>query len=275
MSIEYQNLRQALSLKLKVTTLLDQEIVGFIYTFSSSNEVLVLITSNQASDNHHSSSSSSPPPPAPPLPPSVNQTNTYRIINTSFIKSIQVLNPPQSKKTIPKPPKNVNPVMESINVKDLEEFLREQIQTYNASTVESASNSTNEVKSHKGSSKTHKSGPPAQQSHAQQTSPIPQQHPQQHQQQNQHQQHRHQHSQKSIAIQLHDKLSAWFGSDNVTYGNQKRTEIIIHNDIKLVKPFTNTQKNVQVLNKQTKHLPALTRALKQFWDSIDNEKKGG
>ena len=58
MSFEYQTLDQTLALKLKVTTLLDQEIVGFIYTFSSSNEVLVLITSgtDQAKQDSRASS---------------------------------------------------------------------------------------------------------------------------------------------------------------------------------------------------------------------------
>lgn len=265
MSFQYQTLNQTLSLKLKVTTLLDQEIVGFIYTFSSSNEVLVLITSNNIDQVKHdssltSSSSSSPPPPA-------NQKNTYRIINTSFIKSIQVLNAPPLRKVIPKPNKSDRLVIEPINVDDLDQFLQEQIQTYKVSPVGIISTSiTKEPTSHHGSSKLHKSTPttqPTQQQHTQPTSPT-QNHP-----------HRHQHNQKSITSQLHDKLLAWFGNENVTYGNQKHTEIIIHNDIKLIKPFTNTQKNVQVLNKQTKHLPALNRALKQFWDGIDNEKKGG
>ena len=270
MSFEYQTLDQTLALKLKVTTLLDQEIVGFIYTFSSSNEVLVLITSgtdqakqdSRASSSSASSSSLSASTPPPPT----NQTNRYRIINTSFIKSIQVLN----RKIIPRPNKSNRLVFEPINIDDLNQFLQEQIQIYKASSVDITTNSTKGAALHSSSSQPHKSIPLAQaaqqQVHAQQQTPPAQQH--------QHQ-HRHQHNQKSIASQLHDKLLTWFGSENVIYGNQKHTELIIHNDIKLMKPFTNTQKNVQVLNKQTKHLPALTRALKQFWDGIDTEKKGG
>ncbi|KAG5419493.1 hypothetical protein I9W82_003260 [Candida metapsilosis] len=266
MPADFTNLYQALALKLKITTLLDQEIVGFIYTFSSSNEVLVLITSiNQTNDNHNSSpsssSSASSPPPIPPL----DQTNTYRIINTSFIKSIQVLNPPTSRAT--RSNKMDIPLIAPINVEDLDQFLQEQIEKYKPSPVEVIPKSTNDL------ALQHSKDTTSTTQSSQQSSPTQSHH--HHHHHNHHQQHRHQSNQKSISTQLHEKLSTWFGSENVTYGNQKHTEIIIHNDIKLIKPFTNTQKNIQVLNKQTKHLPALTRALKQFWDGIDSEKKGG
>ncbi|KAI5970176.1 hypothetical protein CANMA_000787 [Candida margitis] len=263
--MSFQTLDQAISLKLKVTTLLDQEITGSIYTFSSSNEVLVLITSNHERVNIKNDKDQD-------SPSSINQTATYRIINTSFIKSIQVLNPPL-KKVTSKSNKGDRLVIEPINVDDLEQFLQEQIGKYQAPPVDHDKSSTRESASQHGSSKTQKSTTQPNQAHPQQTSP-PTQHQNQHQHQHQHQ-HRHQHNQKPISSQLHDKLSAWFGTENVSFGNQKHSEIIVHNDIKLIKPFTNTQKNVQVLNKQTKHLPALNRALKQFWESIDNEKKGG
>ncbi|ODV77146.1 uncharacterized protein CANTADRAFT_23969 [Suhomyces tanzawaensis NRRL Y-17324] len=70
---------QAVNTKVKVTTLLDQTITGYIYTFSSSNEVLALKVLN------HEAKKANP------------KSDTYRIINTSFIKSIQVL-PPYPKK---------------------------------------------------------------------------------------------------------------------------------------------------------------------------------
>ncbi|RCK65567.1 Protein LSM12 [Candida viswanathii] len=73
--MSFQTLEQIINLKVRITNLLDQIIVGHIYTYSSSNEIIILKTT----DNKEGPS-------------------TFRIINTSFIKSIQVL-PPFGKKT--------------------------------------------------------------------------------------------------------------------------------------------------------------------------------
>ncbi|ABN64480.1 predicted protein [Scheffersomyces stipitis CBS 6054] len=68
---------QIVRLRAKITTLLDQSITGYVHSFSSSNQVIALRI------DHKGKKSST--------------GDTYRIINTAFIKSIQIL-PPFPKK---------------------------------------------------------------------------------------------------------------------------------------------------------------------------------
>lgn len=72
------NLDQIINLKVKVTTLLDQSITGTIYAYSPSNELLALKISGSGKNNV--------------------KPETFRFINTAFIKTIQVL-PPFPKKS--------------------------------------------------------------------------------------------------------------------------------------------------------------------------------
>ncbi|KAI3406555.2 hypothetical protein KGF56_000687 [Candida oxycetoniae] len=229
MSIHIKNFDQVLNLKIKVTTLLDQEMIGVIYTYSSSNEILVLKTSNLrvSKDNKQ-----------------VDPTSTYRVINTSIIKSIQVLPPFPSKKNNLKPYKRDEVSIKPINIQDLKKFVNNEILKLDG------------VEQPKKEQEKPISSLATEPRHIPQHNTTPG---------------------SSIASQLFEKLTTLYGVKNIKYGDQKRMEIIIHDEIKLIKPFTNTQKNIQFINdkQQSKHTQSLNRALKQFWLEIDNEKKGG
>ncbi|CAK9442285.1 uncharacterized protein LODBEIA_P60280 [Lodderomyces beijingensis] len=267
-----QNFDQALNLKIKVTTLLDQEISGIIYTFSSSNEILVLKTTNirQTKDKERDSTAAS--------------TSTYRVINTSFIKSIQVLSPHPQKKNKLKPYKSDDVSIKPISVADLKRFVDEEVLKYQNEPSEKKSAKTAEdskqqqQQSQALSKQAHAAAPvekPAPAAPAGSTGSTAPSSNRQSQSQAQAQP-----PASSTASLLLEKLQKLYGDSNVRYGhtNQKQTEIIIYDEIKITKPFTNTAKNVSFINpkqQQSKHSASLNRALKHFWLDIDNEKKGG
>lgn len=68
------SLDQAVNLKVKVTTLLDQPAVGYIYAYLPVHEILALRVASRRS-------------------PDAARPDSYRLINTAFIKTIQVLPP--------------------------------------------------------------------------------------------------------------------------------------------------------------------------------------
>lgn len=92
-------IEQVENLKVKVTTLLDQTMVGTIYSWSSSNKVLALKVSNGKS----------------------NEGNNFRLINTAFIKLLQVMQPSSKKQQIHSSKKNSE--LHYIPVKDIEDSL--------------------------------------------------------------------------------------------------------------------------------------------------------
>ena len=92
-------LEQVENLKVKVTTLLDQTMVGTIYSWSSSNKVLALKVSNGKS----------------------NEGSNFRLINTAFIKLLQVMQPFSKKQQIHSSKKNSE--LHYIPVKDIEDSL--------------------------------------------------------------------------------------------------------------------------------------------------------
>ncbi|RLV91173.1 hypothetical protein JA1_004046 [Spathaspora sp. JA1] len=108
------NLEQIINLKVKITTLLDQTIIGYIYSFSSSYEVLSLR-----------------------IP---EKKDIYRIINTSFIKSIQVLPPFPNKKSTSN--KYNNLVLNPIDINKLDEFLQSKIIEYKVEPVSVSTSSS-------------------------------------------------------------------------------------------------------------------------------------
>lgn len=287
-----QSFDQVFNLKIKITTLLDQEITGVIYTYSLSNEILVLKTSNLRTSKDKELTS---------------PHSTYRVINTSFIKSIMVLQPfPQKNKRNSKPYKGDDVQLNPINVEDLKKYLSEKIgkeihEQHEQGKQLNSSSSKNETSPALKTSQVQAQGQDQNQGLNQtQTQAQIQAQPQTQQQQHLHQQlasePRHinstsQHSKQTsptptptpdpnpnpIASQLYEKLIKLYGETNIKYGNPKHSEIIVHDEIKIHKPFTNTTKNIQVITrtKESKFLASLTRALKQFWLEVDNEKKGG
>lgn len=209
--MSFQNFEQIINLKVRITNLLDQIIIGQIYTYSSSNEVIILKTIDKKEG-----------------------PSTYRIINTSFIKSIQVL-PPFNKKNLSN--QKDNSVLPKITVDDLKKNLEFQISNYNPESV------TSQEAAKQGSSQSSQSS-----------------------------------GKSNIPTLLFNKLVKLYGEKNVRFnGNGKQNEIIVYEEIKIIKPFTNNKSNIQLMrdNGSKKHLDSVQRALKQFWLEIDNEKRGG
>lgn len=209
--MSFQNFEQIINLKVRITNLLDQIIIGQIYTYSSSNEVIILKTIDKKEG-----------------------PSTYRIINTSFIKSIQVL-PPFNKKNLSN--QKDNSVFPKITVDDLKKNLEFQISNYNPESV------TSQEAAKQGSSQSSQSS-----------------------------------GKSNIPTLLFNKLVKLYGEKNVRFnGNGKQNEIIVYEEIKIIKPFTNNKSNIQLMrdNGSKKHLDSVQRALKQFWLEIDNEKRGG
>lgn len=209
--MSFQNFEQIINLKVRITNLLDQIIIGQIYTYSSSNEVIILKTIDKKEG-----------------------PSTYRIINTSFIKSIQVL-PPFNKKNLSN--QKDNSAFPKITVDDLKKNLEFQISNYNPESV------TGQEAAKQGSSQSSQSS-----------------------------------GKSNIPNLLFNKLVKLYGEKNVRFnGNGKQNEIIVYEEIKIIKPFTNNKSNIQLMrdNGSKKHLDSVQRALKQFWLEIDNEKRGG
>ncbi|EGW30029.1 uncharacterized protein SPAPADRAFT_63648 [Spathaspora passalidarum NRRL Y-27907] len=223
------NFEQVINLKVKITTLLDQTITGYIYAFSSSNEVLSLrITSNETKKD-------------------TNKGDTYRIINTSFIKSMQVLPPFPNKKggsNLAKYSTN-NLTLHPIDVAKLDETIQQRIIDYKPSPVEP------------------NVSPPPQQQPAQRrqasTSPRTQSHNS---------------SPQPIAHRLYDKFVKLYGKDKVKYSHNQH-DIILFEEIKISKPFTLSKSNFHKFKQDSTHVDSVQRALKQFWLEVDNEKRGG
>lgn len=93
-------LEQVENLKVKVTTLLDQSMVGTIYSWSSSNKVLALKVSN--GNNNEKGSN-------------------FRLVNTAFIKLLQVMQPISKKQQTNSSKKNSE--LHYIPVQDIEDSL--------------------------------------------------------------------------------------------------------------------------------------------------------
>lgn len=113
------NIDQAVNLKVKVTTLLDQPTTGYIYAYSPVHEILTLRLTN----NYLKSSDS-------------DRKENYKFINTAFIKTIQVLAPfPKkisspngsnsgSKSPSPAPP---SPQLVQLSINELETSLNKAV----------------------------------------------------------------------------------------------------------------------------------------------------
>lgn len=107
------SLDQVINLKVKITNLLDESISGTIYAFSLKQKVLALKTT---------------PPPTGKSPPPL-QEDSFKIINTSFIKSISVLSLTSKKYMRPLDPAPVS----KIDIKSLELYLNKIIENANKS----------------------------------------------------------------------------------------------------------------------------------------------
>ncbi|KAG2736093.1 hypothetical protein G9P44_000183 [Scheffersomyces stipitis] len=215
---------QIVRLRAKITTLLDQSITGYVHSFSSSNQVIALRI------DHKGKKSST--------------GDTYRIINTAFIKSIQIL-PPFPKKAGNNSntsssttnsnnhnshnSHNQHTQAISVSIEDLETHLQECIANFKPN-QDLLANKENEP------------------SHHSRASPI--------------------------AIKLYEKFVKLYGPENIQWSGSDN--IVIFKEIKLSKPYTlGKSGNIHKLKDNCKHLDEVQRVLKQFWLEVDNEKRGG
>lgn len=263
------NFEQIINLKVKITTLLDQTIIGYIYTFSSSNEIIVIrITSNQLLTQKKQ-----------------NYTytgDTYRILNTAFIKSIQVL-PPFPKRTNTSAATNTssttfttnnglpnystnNLLLSPLSIKDFDREVQKLIANYNPQSIIPQSSPQPEQISNKVSPSSTSTTTSASKKS------LPNK-PHHHGYHHHHGNHHHHHS-NSIGNRLNEKLCKLYGKENVKYNNHNEFNLF-NNEIKLTKPFTLGKANIHKLKENASHLESIQRALKQFWLEIDLEKKGG
>ena len=208
--MSFQNFEQIINLKVRITNLLDQIIIGQIYTYSSSNEVIILKTIDKKKDH-------------PLIESSILHLSKAFKFYHHLIKNLSN--------------QKDNSAFPKITVDDLKKNLEFQISNYNPESV------TGQEAAKQGSSQSSQSS-----------------------------------GKSNIPTLLFNKLVKLYGEKNVRFnGNGKQNEIIVYEEIKIIKPFTNNKSNIQLMrdNGSKKHLDSVQRALKQFWLEIDNEKRGG
>ncbi|KAK6201207.1 uncharacterized protein RJT21DRAFT_33584 [Scheffersomyces amazonensis] len=264
MSMYFNSYDQVINLKVKITTLLDQNITGLIYTYSTSNNVLVLkITENSHNKNSHSNNNNNNNNENTTNDNNNNNNNNnkscYRIINTAYIKKIQVVS--SIKKNAQQlvqqhlqndPSKRDQIKIHPIAINDLENTIKEAISNHKIS----AHKSSNQVSGNTASSNVSPnsvahstSGSPTRERRASKTS--------------------------SIATKVYNKFVKKYGEENVTWSGGSHN-IIIFNEVKLTKPYTLGNKSIHKLSKSnSKHFEEIQDTLKEFWLEVDNEKRGG
>ncbi|KAG7660598.1 uncharacterized protein J8A68_005864 [[Candida] subhashii] len=250
------NFEQIINLKVKIITLLDQIIIGYIYTFTLSNEIIAIrITSNELKKQQ------------------IYTGDTYRILNTSFIKSIQVL-PPFPSKKVPSttgtttgnglPPYSTNNLLLTpLSINKFDKQLQKLIATYEKpqSNIIKASSSSPQTSTTTTTATASKKSPSSNKQHIIHHSLS---HP--------HHQYRFTNP-NTIAFRVYDRLAKVFGRENVELFKGDIT--LFDSEIKITPPYTLGKSNVHKLKPDSIHLDSLQLALKQFWLEIDQEKKGG
>ncbi|KAK6461632.1 hypothetical protein DFJ63DRAFT_186264 [Scheffersomyces coipomensis] len=259
MSMYFKHLEQIINLKVKIITLLDEAITGHVFAYSTSNEVLVLkITDvsdnkNTTANNHNTH----------------KKGETYRIINTAFIKNIQVIKKLNNQHVVPTPMAEDSLKLSPISISDLETSLQDSITSYKpedphlslpqvATTTSSTAGVTTTTGATSPRSHSHSNN-----SHTNNNNPQP---------------HHHKSPSKAsvIATKLFDKLCKLYGVENIKWSGPGANNIIIFDEIKLSKPYTLGNKSIHKLNKSdSKYYNDIQTILKQFWLDVDNEKRGG
>lgn len=219
------NLEQAINLKVKVTTLLDQPTTGHIYAYSSVHEVLTLRLTNNYVKN------------------SQNKNESYKFINTAFIKTIQVLPPFPRRINSPPPatqastssaainsklnsnsppPAPASPQLTQLSINELESLLNKSVAQYKEMVSISQS-----------------------------------------------------HNASNIAVMLFEKLYSNFGG-NVKWGPYG--SIIVEDEIKIAKPYLAKSGTISKVNSNSgdsKKLDKVFEIVKEYWQTIENDKIGG
>lgn len=190
-------IEQASNLKVKITTLLDQTTTGTIYATASNQQVIALKVKSTKSGEQ-----------------------SFKFINTAFIKSIQVLPPFPSKKNGFNALKG-QPILYHLPIEKLDQSLQRALE--------------------------------------ESPNPPPHDVPRQ--------------ERKPVASKVFRHLADAFGKSNVKWDNDK---IIVNDKIRVSRPFTLGKNNVVSLVSNAKDdLDKVQAAIREFWLTLDNEKKGG
>lgn len=248
------NLDQLINLKVKITNLLDETTTATIYAVSPSHEVLALRIS-------------------PPNGGKGAKLDQMKIINTAFIKSLQVL-PPFPKKGH-KPYNVYHPKFARIDLKKFETDLDKAVDQYKTlPKPQTQAQRKSEFQSHKKSDlkveskteqksdlKTEQKFEPQASKKSEQVSKSSEPQP-------------HKKTEASpMATKIFNKLSSKLGKENVQWtGNEA---IVAFKDINIVRPYALNRISRNPKSKAPSHLMEVKAALKESWLEVDSAKRGG
>lgn len=236
-------LEQAINLKVEVTTLIDETIVGTIYAFSPNQRVIALKTTSSASGK-----------------------DLFRIINTSFIKSISIAHPV---------PKRFNKASESfkgkpVDLNKLKARLEHSLEKISkGSSVKHNIHAARIDKPNKAeppkTPPVNTTTPPASTSAA--VPPLSS---------------RTSHSTQALhkklepsplALKVYDKLVDKFGKENVML--QNNDSVLLFKEVAIGKPYALNRISNSRRSQQSKHLEKVKTALREIWLLGNNSKQGG
>lgn len=230
------SLDQIVNLKVKITNLLDESLTASIYAFSPGQDILAVKVDQPLGAKGQ---------PRPPV---------YRIINTSFIKSLQVL-PPFPKKGAKATPIS-NQRLSKVDVKKLEAELNDAVLHYKKPTE------------HENAKVVKKEAPLAKKD------AIPSVKASQAKGANQIKKHDAKKAEVSpVASKIFQKLTSKFGKENVQWhGNES---MIIFKEIVVSRPYAlNKISNPKKLH-NPKQLDEVRSALREIWLEVDTPRRGG
>lgn len=209
------SLEQVINLKVEVKTLIDETIVGTIYAFSPKQHVIALKMSGSSSDGK----------------------DLFRIINSSFIKSITIAHP--APKKFPKHSEQFK--ARPVDLKKLEARLKSAVERAappNASTPVQKNEPVNGKNNHNNNNQAPKKSEPT-----------------------------------ALALKVHDKLVAKFGKENVSL--QNNDAVLLFKEVLISKPYALNKISNSKKSQSSKHLDKVKAALREIWLLGNNSQQGG
>lgn len=210
------SLEQVINLKVEVKTLIDETIVGTIYAFSPKQHVIALKKSGGSSSDGK---------------------DLFRIINSSFIKSITIAHP--APKKFPKHSEHFKG--RPVDLKKLEARLKVAVERATPSHPAPPTVSKNEAtggKNNHNNSQTQKKSEPT-----------------------------------ALALKVHDKLVAKFGKENVSL--QNNDAVLLFKEVLISKPYALNKISNSKKSQSSKHLDKVKAALREIWLLGNNSEQGG
>lgn len=206
------SLDQAINQKVEVITLLDETIVGTIYSFSPRQHVLALRMPSDDKD-------------------------VFRIINSSFIKSIALAGP-ISKVTRPESFKG-----KPVDLRKLEQRLKQAVDRASGHGSSSTSPPTSLPTAASSRRNLHASVAPKK------SDPSP------------------------LALKVFDKLVNKFGRENVLL--QNNDSVLLFKEVIITKPYAVNRISNSKKTQSSKHLDKVKTALREIWLLCNDSKQGG